>query len=106
MKHISEQTEADYHAVLDVSLKGTFLCCTRVLEEMRKRNKGAIVNLASGAVFRYTIPHVSYAAAKAGVVALTRDLAVEVGSMGIRVNAIAPGMIESPGVHGSQSDEK
>ena len=106
VKHISEQTEADYDAVLDVSLKGTFLCCTRVVEEMRKRNTGAIVNLASGAAFHYTIPHVPYAAAKAGVVALTRDLAVEVGSMGIRVNAIAPGMIESPGVHGSQSDEE
>ena len=64
------------------------------------------MNLASGAAFRYTIPHVPYAAAKAGVVALTRDLAVEVGSMDIRVNAIVPGMIESPGVHGSQSDEE
>ena len=105
-KHISEQTEADYDAVLDVSLKGTFLCCTRVVEAMRKRNTGAIVSLASGAAFRYTIPHVPCAAAKSGVVALTRDLAVEVGSMGIRVNATAPGTIESPGVHGSQSDEE
>ena len=75
-KHISEQTEADYDAVLGVSLKGTFLCSARVVEEMRKRNKGAIVNLASQAAFRYTIPHVPYAAAKAGIVALTRDLAV------------------------------
>ena len=71
-KHISEQTEADYDAVLGTNLKGTFLCCMRVVEEMRKRNTGAIVNLASQAAFRYTIPHVPYAAAKAGIVALTR----------------------------------
>ena len=60
-KHISEQTEADYDAVLGTNLKGTFLCCMRVVEEMRKRNTGAIVNLASQAAFRYTIPHVPYA---------------------------------------------
>ena len=101
-KHISEQTEADYDAVLAVNLKGTFLCCTRVVQEMSKRNTGAIVNLASMAAFRYTIPHVPYSASKAGIVSLTRELAVEVGPMGIRVNSIAPGMIESPGNRLSQ----
>ena len=101
-KHISEQTEADYDAVLAVNLKGTFLCCTRVVQEMSKRNTGAIVNLASMAAFRYTIPHVPYSASKAGIVSLTSELAVEVGPMGIRVNAIAPGMIESPGNRLSQ----
>ena len=105
-KHISEQTEADYDAVLGTNLKGTFLCCMRVVEEMRKRNTGAIVNLASQAAFRYTIPHVPYAAAKAGIVALTRDLAYEVGAMGIRVNAIAPGMIDSPGQHSTNTEEE
>ncbi len=105
-KHFSEQTEADYDAVLGVNLKGVFLCCKRVVEEMQKRNSGAIVNLASGAAFRYTIPHVPYAAAKAGVVAFTRDLAVEVGPMGIRVNAIAPGMIDSPGQRATTTDEE
>ena len=105
-KHISEQTEADYDAVLGANLKGTFLCCMRVVVEMRKRNTGAIVNLASQAAFRYTIPHVPYAAAKAGIVALTRDLAYEVGAMGIRVNAIAPGMIDSPGQHATNTEEE
>ena len=105
-KHISEQTKADYNAVLDTNLKGMFLCCKRVVEEMSKRNTGAIVNLASQAAFRYTIPHVPYAAAKAGVVALTRDLAYEVGAMGIRVNAIAPGMIDSPGQRLTNTDEE
>ena len=105
-KHITEQTEADFDAVLSTNLKGMFLCCKRVVEEMSKRNTGAIVNLASHAAYRYTIPHVPYAASKAGVVALTRDLAYEVGPMGIRVNAIAPGMIESPGQHATNTEEE
>ena len=105
-KHISEQTEADYECGARHQLKGTFLCCMRVVEEMRKRNTGVIVNLASQAAFRYTIPHVPYAAAKAGIVALTRDLAYEVGAMGIRVNAIAPGMIDSPGQHSTNTEEE
>ena len=46
----------DWDRVIDVNLKGTFLCCTRVVQEMSKRNTGAIVNLASMAAFRYTIP--------------------------------------------------
>ena len=72
---------------------------------MSRRNSGAIVNLASHAAYRYTIPHVPYAASKAGVVALTRDLAYEVGPMGIRVNAVAPGSIDSPGWHTTNPDE-
>jgi 3-oxoacyl-[acyl-carrier protein] reductase len=66
---------------------------------------GAIVNIASIAAFHVTVPHVPYAASKAGVVALTRDLAYEVGRLGIRVNAIAPGPIETPMV-GIVSDEQ
>jgi NAD(P)-dependent dehydrogenase (short-subunit alcohol dehydrogenase family) len=103
VKPLVEQTEEDWDRVLDVNLKGVFLCCRYVVPEMIARKRGAIVNIASIAAFHVTVPHVPYAASKAGVVTLTRDLAYEVGRMGIRVNAIAPGPIETPMV-GNISD--
>ncbi|MBI3248195.1 MAG: glucose 1-dehydrogenase [Deltaproteobacteria bacterium] len=96
VKPIHDQTEADWDRVLDVNLKGVFLCCHRVVREMVAQKSGTIVNIASIAAFHYTVPHVPYAASKAGVVAITRDLAYEVARHGVRVNAIAPGPIETP----------
>jgi 3-oxoacyl-[acyl-carrier protein] reductase len=105
LKPMVEQTEEEWDRVLDVNLKGVFLCCRHMLPEMIKRKRGAIVNIASIAAFHVTVPHVPYAASKAGVVALTRDLAYEVGRLGIRVNAIVPGPIATPMV-GNVSDEQ
>src|SRR5262245_51931487 len=58
VKAITAQTEADWDTVLSVNLKGVFLCCHRVVQEMIKQQRGAIVNIASIAAFHYTVPHV------------------------------------------------
>src|SRR6202035_3122632 len=65
VKPMVEQTEEEWDRVLDVNLKGVFLCCRHVLPEMIARKRGAIVNIASIAAFHVTVPHVPYAASKA-----------------------------------------
>lgn len=84
-------TLADWERTFGVNLRSMFLTCRAALPHLRISTAPAIVNVASMAAFRYTVPHVDYAATKGGVVAFTRDLAFELGSDGIRVNAVAPG---------------
>lgn len=96
-----EITEDEFDMVLDSNLKGTFLCCQAALPQMIRRKAGAIVNFSSIAG-RQTSPALGshYTAAKAGVLGLTRHLAKEFGTFGIRVNAIAPGTTDGERVAG------
>jgi NAD(P)-dependent dehydrogenase (short-subunit alcohol dehydrogenase family) len=93
-----DMPEDAWDAVLNTNLKGTFLCAQRFARLcVGARKCGAIVNLASTAAFSSRIGAAHYSASKAGVVALTRSMAQEWGPHGIRVNAVAPGLIEVEG---------
>ncbi len=83
--------EKDWNLVLDVNLKGTFLCCQAAIPEMARQGRGVIVNMSALAGhWRASLAGVQYVAAKAGVEGLTRQLAYDWGKSGVRVNAIAP----------------
>jgi 3-oxoacyl-[acyl-carrier protein] reductase len=90
-----EMPESAWDAVLGVNLKGTFLC-TQAFARLRATGVegGAIVNLASTAAFSARVGASHYSASKAGVVMLTKSCAQELGPLRIRVNAVAPGLIE------------
>jgi NAD(P)-dependent dehydrogenase (short-subunit alcohol dehydrogenase family) len=93
---LDDLDEAAYDAVLDIDLKGVYLVSRRALPLFRASGGGAIVNIASVMAW-YTAPgYVAYTAAKAGVVGMTRALAVELGDDGVRVNAVCPGFIDTP----------
>lgn len=87
---------ADFDRMIAVHLRGTYLCIRAVLPGMLARGAGVIVNMASqlGQIGAVELAH--YAAAKAGIIGLTKSLAREVSARGIRVNAVAPGPINTP----------
>ncbi len=87
--------EADWDLVLDVNLKGAFLMSKAVARGMMKRRTGSIVNLSSVVGRRGNAGQANYSAAKAGLIGLTKTLARELASRGIRVNAVAPGYIQT-----------
>jgi len=86
---------ADFDAVLETNLKGAFLCARAALKPMLRQRFGRIVNMSSVVGLHGNTGQTNYAAAKAGLIGLTRALAKEVGSRQITVNAVAPGFIET-----------
>lgn len=100
----TDLTVGDFDRMIAVHLRGTFLCTHAVLKGMLARGSGVIVNIASQLGQIGGIELVHYSAAKAGIIGMTKALAREVSAQGVRVNAVAPGPINTPLVRSLSAD--
>jgi NAD(P)-dependent dehydrogenase (short-subunit alcohol dehydrogenase family) len=99
-----DMSEADWDKTLDINLKGQFLCAQRAAKEMAKNKWGRIINIASiasGQVGKGIMASAHYTASKGGIIGMTETLAVEWAPLGINVNVIGPGAIDTPMVQES-----
>jgi 3-oxoacyl-[acyl-carrier protein] reductase len=92
---IARMSDEDWDAVIETNLRGTFNTCRAVSRKMLRRRAGSIVNLTSVVGIHGNPGQANYAASKAGIIGLTKALARELGTRGVRVNAIAPGYIDT-----------
>jgi 3-oxoacyl-[acyl-carrier protein] reductase len=94
---LKDMTAGDWDAVLNLNLRGVFLCCKYATPYMVQKGWGRVINMSSRAHLGNK-GQVNYSASKAGVIGFSRSLSMELGKFGVTVNCIAPGIIETPGV--------
>jgi NAD(P)-dependent dehydrogenase (short-subunit alcohol dehydrogenase family) len=104
-KSIRKMTEEDWDTVLNVNLKGVFLCSKAAADYMIEQKYGRMINISSRAWLGW-YGQTNYAASKGGVVSLTRTLAIELGKHNITANCIAPGLIETPLLMGAPQETR
>lgn len=108
-KPVLDLTEADWDRTININLKGEFLCAQAAAREMAKNKWGRIINIASIAAGQVGVGFLAsahYCASKGGITAMTEALALELAPLGIRVNAVGPGVIDTPMTKGITIDEK
>ena len=105
-KTVVELTIEEWDRLLALNLTSTFLLCRAVIPHMEAAGGGAIVNVSSGAGVRGMTKNPGYVAAKAGVAALTRALALDHGPNGVRVNCVAPGPVLTPLMRRNRTDDE
>lgn len=93
---LTDMSLAQWRQIIDTDLTSVFLCCRRALPSMIRRKAGCIINISSMWGQMGASCEAAYSAAKAGVIGLTKALALEEGPSGVRVNCIAPGVIDTP----------
>ena len=103
---ISQITEEKWDRMLDVNLKGVFLCCQAVMEPMKERKSGSIVSMTSVAGKTGGVAAgAHYSVSKAGIICFTKSLARELGPFNITVNAVSPGRIDTPMIRQATDEE-
>jgi NAD(P)-dependent dehydrogenase (short-subunit alcohol dehydrogenase family) len=102
-KPFLEHSEEDWRFMIDLNLTAHFLCCKAIVPNMIRAGKGRIINIASVASYIGRPNRIAYCAAKGGLLSFTRALALDLDGTNICVNAIAPGLIETP-LHATQGE--
>ncbi|SRR5213593_1880023 len=103
---MASMTEEQWEEVVDTNLHGVFSMTHAALPIMLKQRRGSVVNVASVSGLRGVVGQTNYSAAKGGLIAMTRSLAREVARSGIRVNCVAPGLVETDMIAGLDADMK